>query len=153
MPSASRGVAAGGASLRVNAFGTPRPDEGDALADFFRRQPQQRREQQFVGKRGKAARKVVGSAVAFRLADDRDDGCGINGTLVDERLQFRDVIRCRHCDLVQADFHGSFSGKGCAYAVVHQAQKGLPIACGMRVPRPSPASTASARTYGVIWMT
>ena len=82
------------------------PDESDALHDLFRRDAEALRERQRKGKRGEAAREIVGAAVPLGLADQCDDLGGIDLTFVNETLQSGNVVGAIHWQLVYADPQG-----------------------------------------------
>ena len=90
---------------REHALATAGPDEGDAAPDLLWRAAEVLGQHELVGQRRKAAREVVGAAVALGLADQRHDGGGIDRAGHDAPLQFRDVARRRHGDLVDTDLH------------------------------------------------
>jgi hypothetical protein len=78
---------------RQPAFGATRHDDGDARLDLGHRAFQALGQQELQGERGVAAGKIVDAAIALGLADDGDDGRGIDLAAVDGVGKRRGVTR------------------------------------------------------------
>ena len=80
---------------RQPAFGAARHDDGDALLDLGHRAFQALGQQQLQRQGGVAAGEIVDAAIALGLADDGDDGRGIDLAAVDGGGERRGVARAR----------------------------------------------------------